>query len=131
MCNHLRLNGKCVTSLFCLFGKVIFHKITVIGLFKFFFFLIFGCTGSSLLHRLSLVGERRGYSRCGVWASRSGGFSCCRAWVPGHVRSAGAALGLQSAGSLAKAHGLSCPVACGIFPDQGLNWCPQHCKAES
>ena len=21
--------------------------------------------------------------------------------------------------------------ACGIFPDQGLNWCPLHCKADS
>ena len=24
------------------------------------------------------------------------------------------------------AHGLSCPVACGIFPDQDLNLCPLH-----
>ena len=24
----------------------------------------------------------------------------------------------------------SCPV-CGFFPDQGLNWCPLHCKADS
>ena len=23
-------------------------------------------------------------------------------------------------------HGLSCPVACGIFPDQGLNPCSLH-----
>jgi hypothetical protein len=28
-------------------------------------------------------------------------------------------------------HGLSCPVACGIFPGQGLNRCPLHCKANS
>ena len=24
------------------------------------------------------------------------------------------------------AHGVSCPVACGIFPDQDLNLCPLH-----
>ena len=32
-----------------------------------------------------------------------------------------AAPGLQSTGSVAVAHGLSCSVACGIFPDRGLN----------
>ena len=26
---------------------------------------------------------------------------------------------------------LSCSLACGIFPDQGLNWYPLHCKADS
>ena len=29
------------------------------------------------------------------------------------------------------AHGLSCSVACGIFPNQGLNQYPLHCKADS
>ena len=37
--------------------------------------------------------------------------------------------GLQ--GSVVVVHGLSCPAACGIFPDQGLNQCPLHCKANS
>ena len=27
-------------------------------------------------------------------------------------------------GSVVVVHGLSCSTACGIFPDQGLNWCP-------
>ena len=31
---------------------------------------------------------------------------------------------LWSTGSVVVVHGLSCPGACGIFPDQGLN----HCK---
>ena len=31
-------------------------------------------------------------------------------------------------GSVVVVHGLSCPVACGIFPDQGSNLCPLHCK---
>ena len=29
------------------------------------------------------------------------------------------------------AHRLSCPKACGILPDQGLNPCPQHQQADS
>ena len=28
-------------------------------------------------------------------------------------------------------HRLSCFTACGIFPDQGLNLCPLHCKTDS
>ena len=35
----------------------------------------------------------------------------------------------QSTGSVA--HGLSCPVACGIFLDQGSNPCPLHWRAYS
>ena len=38
---------------------------------------------------------------------------------------------LQSSGSQVVAHWLSCHVACGIFPDQGLNWCPLHYKVDS
>ena len=34
--------------------------------------------------------------------------------------------GLQSEGSVTAAHGLHCPLACGIFLDQGLNPCPLH-----
>ena len=33
--------------------------------------------------------------------------------------------------SLVKIRGLSCPAACGIFLEQGLNLCPLHCKANS
>ena len=29
------------------------------------------------------------------------------------------------------AHGLSCSVACGIFPDQGSNLCPPHWHSDS
>ena len=39
--------------------------------------------------------------------------------------------GLQSAGLVVVAHGLSCSVACGIFPDQGSNPCPLHSQADS
>ena len=39
--------------------------------------------------------------------------------------------GLESAGSVVVAHGLSCSEACGIFPDQGSNPCPLHWQADS
>ena len=40
--------------------------------------------------------------------------------------------GLSGAGaSVVLVHRLSCPKACGIFLDQGLNLCPLHCKADS
>ena len=34
-------------------------------------------------------------------------------------------------GSVVVAHGPSCSVACGIFPDQGSNPCPLHWQADS
>ena len=37
--------------------------------------------------------------------------------------------GLQ--GSVVVVHGLSCPAACAIFLDQGLNQCPLHWQADS
>ena len=39
--------------------------------------------------------------------------------------------GSRCAGSVVVAHGLSCSVACGIFPDQGSNLCPLHWQADS
>ena len=39
--------------------------------------------------------------------------------------------GSRRAGSVVVAHGPSCPAACGIFPDQGLNPCPLHWQADS
>ena len=58
-----------------------------------------------LIAAASLVAEcglgQEGFSSCGYWA-------LC-VW-----------------GSVVMAHRLSCPVACGIFPYQGLNPCPLH-----
>ena len=67
---------------------------------------IFGRTGSSLY--------AWDFSSCGAQAPHCSGFLCCRAQ----------ALGSQA--SVVVVHGLSCPEACGIFPDQGLNSCPLH-----
>ena len=38
--------------------------------------------------------------------------------------------GSRRAGSVVVAHGSSCSVACGIFPDQGSNPCPLHWQAD-
>ena len=39
--------------------------------------------------------------------------------------------GSRRAGSVVVAHGPSCSVACGIFPDRGSNPCPLHWQADS
>ena len=38
---------------------------------------------------------------------------------------------LQHMGSVAVAHGLICPITCGVFPDQGSNPCPLHWQVDS
>ena len=48
-----------------------------------------------------------------------------------HTGSVVVARGLQSTGSVVVVHRLSCSMACGIFPDQGLNPCPLHWQADS
>ena len=68
---------------------------------------------------------------CGARTSHCGGFSCCRTRALGAWASVVVARGLWSVGSVVVAHGLSCSVACGIFPDQGSNPCPLHWQADS
>ena len=53
-------------------------------------------------------------SSCSAQDSHCSGFSHCRAQ----------ALGAWA--SVVEAHELSCPMACGIFPDQWLNLGPLH-----
>ena len=53
-------------------------------------------------------------SSSGAWASNCGGFSCCRVWA-----------------SVVMAHGLSFPMACRIFLDQGSNPYPLYYKVDS
>ena len=64
-------------------------------------------------------------SSCGSRHSRCGGFSCAARALE-HAASVVVGLALQSAGSAAVAHGLSCPVTCTIFPAQGLNLYSLH-----
>ena len=68
---------------------------------------------------LSLVAASRGHS-----SSRCAGLSLSRPlplWSTGSRR----------AGSVVVAHGPSCSVACGIFPDQGSNPCPLYWQVDS
>ena len=68
---------------------------------------------------LSLVAASGGHS-----SSRCAGLSLSR---PLLLRSTGS----RRASSVVVAHGLSCSVVCGIFPDQGSNPCPLHWQADS
>ena len=79
--------------------------------------LVAGSEGYSLfpMHRLltvvaSLAAEH------GLWGSRTPVDSAHKLW---------------SRGSVVVAHSHSCPVACGIFPDQGWNPGPLHWQADS
>ena len=74
----------------------------------------------------SSVSEWRLLSSCTPWASCDGGFSRCRARAQGTWASVLAACWLSS-----WAHGLSCPLGCGIVPDQGSNPCALHWQADS
>lgn len=57
--------------------------------------------------------------RSGAQASHCGGSSCCREPAPG------------SRASVAAVRRLGCPLACGIFPNQGLNVHPLDWQVDS
>ena len=101
--------------------KQLLYNSVGIGNFFFLIYFIFGYVGS-LLPRVgfSLVAASGGYSS--LWCA---GFSCCGAWALGAWASV-----VVARGSVVVAHGISCSVACGIFPDQGLNLCPLHWQAD-
>jgi len=90
----------------------------------FFFFLIllsylcFAVLGLCCYGRtFSSCGEQGPLVSCGAWASHCRGYFCCRAQA------------LSTWASAVVAHRLTCPEACGIFPDKGLNLCPLRCQA--
>ena len=62
-----------------------------------------------------------------VAASEGHSSSQCTLSRPLLLRSTGS----RRASSVVVAHGPSCSVACGIFPDQGSNPCPLHWQADS
>ena len=83
---------------------------------NFIYVCMFGCAGSSLLHRLfSSCSKQRLLSSCGS-ASHCRGFSWFRVRASVVV-----ALGLRTCCSQALEHRVSRSTACGIFPDQGSN----------
>ena len=99
------------------------NRNTLNNFFFFFFFHLFIylwlCWVFVSVGGLSLVVASGGHS-----SSRCAGLSLSR---PLLLRSTGS----RRAGSVIVAHGPSCSVACGIFPDQGSNPCPLHWQADS
>ena len=71
------------------------------------------------LQAFSNCSDRGPFASCSVQASHCCGFSSC------------GALDLGYGGSVVVSHGLSFPVACEIFPDQGSNPCPLHWQEDS
>ena len=75
------------------------HSLLNLSCFMYFSFFIFGCA-ESLACGFS--------SSCSAWAPHRGGF-----WLR--------SLGSRCTAPVVAEHGLSCPMACEIFLDQGLN----------
>ena len=84
-----------------------------------FFFYLWLCWVFVSVQGFSPVAASGGHS-----SSRCVGLSLSR---PLLLRSTGS----RCAGSVIVAHGPSCSMACGIFPDQGSNPCPLHWQADS
>ena len=97
------------------------HKIYHLNHFYFIYLFIYFwlCWVFVSVRGLSLVAASGGHS-----SSRCAGLSLSR---PLLLRSTGS----RCSGSAIVAHGPSCSVACGIFPDQGSNPCPLHWQADS
>ena len=103
--------------------KVLVHflvyQMRICFFFLFLFIYLWLCWVFVSVRGLSPVAASGDHS-----SSRCAGLSLSR---PLWLRSTGS----RSAGSVIVAHGLSCSVACGIFPDQGSNPCPLHWQADS
>ena len=94
-------------------------------LFIFINLFIFGYHGSLWQNIGFLWLWQAGAAVCwDVCTSHRGGFFCCRAWALGRV-------GFSSSVWVVVARGLNCCTAFEIFPDQGSDQCPLHCKADS
>ena len=84
------------------------------------FSLLGGCAGSLFLPAGFLKLQRMGATLC-LWCEgfSLSGFACCRAQALGQWA------------SVAVSQRLSCPRACGIFPDQESNPCLLHRQLDS
>ena len=96
-------------------GLTFLHPTWIFFLFlNWIFFIYFGCTALGLhccTWAFSSCDEQGLLSSCSVHALHCGGFYCSE-----H--------GLSSIGSVFVVHGLSCPVACAVFPHQVSNPVP-------
>ena len=120
--NYLR--KKCIIfkwqkiMFICNNKPLLFNSILYIHFPKSFF--VFGCARALFLRVGFLCCSKQGLLfYCSVWVSHYGGFSCCGTW----------ALGPWA--STVLMHGLSYPMAFGIFPDQRLNLCPLLWQVDS
>ena len=99
--------------------------------------LVFGSAGSFLLCGLFCSCREWGLlSICCARASHYAGFSCCRAQALEHSGYSSCStqapeLGLPGSRAQSQQWWLSCPMACGIFMDQGLNSCLLHWRVNS
>ena len=109
----LRVYKVCVFKVFCF----VFFKGNAIYLFIYLFMAVLGLRFHA--RAFSSCGKRGGHS-----SSRHAGLLLSR---PLLLRSTGS----RRTGSVVVAHGPSCSVACGIFPDQGSNPLPPHWQADS
>ena len=99
---------------------IIVYSILSWFFFKIYLFIYFWlCWVFVSVRGLSLVVASRGHS-----SSRCTGLSLSRPLLLWSTCS-------RRAGSVVVAHGPSCSVACGIFPDQGSNPCPLYWQADS
>ena len=115
--------------------KSFFQKLKrdIIFFFYFYLFIFFNCFYLLFIYYfyfwlcwvfLSVRGLSPIAASGGHSSSRCAGLSLSR---PLLLRSTGS----RRSGSVVVAHGPSCSVACGIFPDQGSNPCPLHWQADS
>ena len=128
----MKTSGKILSDAFLVCSSGWLKERTWIGMpgkYNYFVLLkklfIFGCVRSLLLLGLSSSFGERGLLcwGCGLLTGWLLSFrstdSRCVGWVAAALCSA------------VVMHGLSCPVACGIFPDQGSNLGPLHWQADS
>jgi len=97
-----------------------YHALTCILFFSIYFIYFIDYMEPSFLCLGFGCGKWVLLSSCGVQTCHfRSGFSCCGAWLLEHMS------------SVVVAHRLSCSVACGIFPDHGLNQCSLHHRVDS
>ena len=101
----------------CSESPLLVHPETMVSFFNFIYLWL--CWVFVSVRGLSLVAASGGHS-----SSLCAGLSLSRPLLLRSTRSG-------CAGSVVVAHGPSCSVACGIFPDQGSNPCPVHWQADS
>ena len=94
------------------------HVLSHWGLFLFLYLFLTVLGLCCCAWAFSSWGEQGLLSSCGVWAYW-GGFSCCKAWAVGQGC------------SVVVAHGLSCPTARRVFPEQGWDPCLFHWQVDS